>query len=76
MRFLNFEGTEIFPRKTLLTSFAFSTSHSPGFNYWSHITETESTVIVTSCMEAGSNTSTVAQRIVGGDENGTQCPEL
>jgi hypothetical protein len=24
-------------------------------------------------LEAGSNTSTVALRVVGGDENGTQC---
>jgi hypothetical protein len=27
-------------------------------------------------VEAGSNTSTVAQRVVGGDEKGTQCLEV
>jgi hypothetical protein len=30
----------------------------------------------TSSVEAGSNTSAVAMRVVGGDEKGTQCLEL
>jgi hypothetical protein len=35
--------------------------------------EMKSPVIVTSRVEAGPNTSTVALRVVGGDEKGTQC---
>jgi hypothetical protein len=30
-------------------------------------------VILQSCVEAGSNTSTVALRVLGGNERGTQC---
>jgi hypothetical protein len=31
---------------------------------------------IISSVEAGSNTSTVALRVVGGDEKGTQCLEI
>jgi hypothetical protein len=38
-----------------------------------YITRTSSSVVVEARVEAGSNSSTVALRIVGGDEKGTQC---
>jgi hypothetical protein len=43
---------------------------------WGYITGTNRTEAYKSLVEAGSNTSTVALRVVGGNEKGTQCLEV
>jgi hypothetical protein len=80
-----FQRRLIFGSWSIITAILWNLHHSirthpnlsPAVLYYEISTGTKATLIKIlgdwSCVEAGSNTSTVALRVVGGDEKGTQC---